>query len=50
LKMPLDNYILISLANCKRFEKTFPKDLQKNKLSRANMVHNFNYIKTSTYT
>jgi hypothetical protein len=32
----------------KEFKNTFPKDLQ-NKLSGANMVQNFDYIKTLIY-
>jgi hypothetical protein len=43
------NYILILWLIAKEFEKTLTKDLQKQK-SGANVVQNFNYVKTFTYT
>jgi hypothetical protein len=47
--MPLEIIFLHHWQIAKEFEKTYPKDLQ-NKLSGANVVQNFNYIKIVIYT
>jgi hypothetical protein len=47
--MSLEIILLYHWLLAKEFEKTFPKDLQKNKLSGVNVVQNFNYINTLIY-
>jgi hypothetical protein len=50
LENAFGKYIIIPLANCKRNFKSLLQKICKNKLSGANVVQNFNYIKTFIYT
>jgi hypothetical protein len=47
--MLLEIIFLYHWLIAKEFEKTLPKDLQKNKLSGANVVQNVKYIQTIIY-
>jgi hypothetical protein len=49
LEILLEIIFLYHWLIAKDFKKTFPKDLQKNKLCGANVVQNGKYIKTTIY-